>query len=796
MIVQIHEKNSDKYRKLFTEAYEALEQLDENLLTVKGKGQFSNLAEYYGHIAHLFNHSEYKYIMLPLDEEPFKIDLNTRTIEVPQSFSKCASVQTDMLAETIIFIADRFFDYMDLANTIIYVQWTAPDGFKGATRVEMRDLDSEPGKSKFAWPLNNLSTRVPGVVKFAVRFFNFSDSEEDGKELVYSLNTLTSEITIKPALQPEGPSQVETNTLDLFKKAVVNSNYAATGVIPPMLPEFTAPGSDIATKVEILDENGNGTGEYAIKEISTETNEINYMKMTGMTEEKFINGIYWVKDGDNYVKAKSFNADEIYFIQILKGSKYIGLEDNTITLYAQAVTYDTGEIGYKWYYQAQDGEYNDKPYDCEAIGFGEVREVYVNVGKNPPALAHERYYEADGMGGYTDYTGDLPAPFDLYERYTSLTIPADSEDNPVAVTGLYHAAAWYTIDASGYSKVDNLTEEKFHKGNYYVKLGNRWEIETNFDPSKTYYVYVTGKELTTNFPVETSTCLLPGPRPIVVSKDLASRMIFDETERITLEVEIQDDAYNPEISYDWRMSAISEDNVFTDADIISSDNLNIFSIEGYSEIEVEDEDIFNNGIYYILDENNKYVRATEYSAIETYFKDNAGWYGVNITSKLNRKEETLPSQIVKITHNPIPPKIEYIEDEDILVGRLTATNSRVNFTVNVDTNNLDINNKLESDNIEYVWQMSLANQSWVTLTAKETGIELNGNVLTITDAFTQPYASFRCLVINDLNGQKAIFDHSSDSDGIDNKMGIFENNPPYIFEDNKSFAFLLYNTKK
>jgi hypothetical protein len=63
----------------------------------------------------------YKYIMLPLDEEAFEINLNTRTIAIPASFSACASVQSDQLAETIMFIADRYFDYMDLATTEIFV---------------------------------------------------------------------------------------------------------------------------------------------------------------------------------------------------------------------------------------------------------------------------------------------------------------------------------------------------------------------------------------------------------------------------------------------------------------------------------------------------------------------------------------------------------------------------------------------------------------------------------------------------------------------------------------------------
>jgi len=54
MIVNINKSNSDKYLKLFTEAYEFLESLN-NGSVIAGKGRFSNLAEYYGHIADLFN---------------------------------------------------------------------------------------------------------------------------------------------------------------------------------------------------------------------------------------------------------------------------------------------------------------------------------------------------------------------------------------------------------------------------------------------------------------------------------------------------------------------------------------------------------------------------------------------------------------------------------------------------------------------------------------------------------------------------------------------------------------------
>ena len=85
MIVSMNKENSDSYLELFTEAYEFLQ--DEGYIEDTGKERFNSLAEYYSHMADFFNSGNYKYVMLPLQEEPFKIDLNNRAIEVPQSFA-------------------------------------------------------------------------------------------------------------------------------------------------------------------------------------------------------------------------------------------------------------------------------------------------------------------------------------------------------------------------------------------------------------------------------------------------------------------------------------------------------------------------------------------------------------------------------------------------------------------------------------------------------------------------------------------------------------------------------------
>jgi hypothetical protein len=104
-----------------------------------------------------------------LDEGTLDIDGNTRTISTPGTFTRGAVVQRDKLAETLIFTVDRFIDNVDLCNVSdIFVQWTAPNGKGGtedwATRVDMIDYLSVPGKIKFGWPIDDKVTKNPGTV--------------------------------------------------------------------------------------------------------------------------------------------------------------------------------------------------------------------------------------------------------------------------------------------------------------------------------------------------------------------------------------------------------------------------------------------------------------------------------------------------------------------------------------------------------------------------------------------------------------------------------------------------------
>ena len=171
----------------------------------------TTLEEYFSWLRAL-GRTNRKYTVLPLDEEYFEINANTRAINIPAAFKKNGiAVQGDDLAEVVYFKIDRYFDYMDLNNTEIFIQWETPKGadgqvIKSVSPIYHKDIESEPGKLIFGWALHDGITANPGVLKFSVRFFQWGEPGEVGveegedKALVYSFGTLTASVNIQPGI--------------------------------------------------------------------------------------------------------------------------------------------------------------------------------------------------------------------------------------------------------------------------------------------------------------------------------------------------------------------------------------------------------------------------------------------------------------------------------------------------------------------------------------------------------------------------------------------------------------------
>ena len=205
-----------------TTEYSALfEKASKDLGITDPKQYITTLNEYFANITELVTKTEkgLQYTILPLDEETFDIDANTREITIPKSFKDGVGVQGDQVAEIIYFTIDRYFDATDLNTQNIYIEWRNASGDEGLSKEYVRDLTTLPNKIIFGWPLQAEITESAGPVEFAVRFYTLKD-EGDKKEIVYSFATKPARIIIN-----------KTMGLDITKAGAGVDAYDATEMI-------------------------------------------------------------------------------------------------------------------------------------------------------------------------------------------------------------------------------------------------------------------------------------------------------------------------------------------------------------------------------------------------------------------------------------------------------------------------------------------------------------------------------------------------------------------------------------
>lgn len=219
MITRISKENADKYTLLFDKA-SAFLGLDNS---TDDKRKILSLNDYYAHLKDLKNLNfvagedeteedvgkkksleaqQRIFLRLPLDEDVFEINADTRTIAIPSDFSKNGvSVQSDEMSEILYFVIDRYYDTADLAanDVNIAIQWQAKNSkgetIEGVTKNFGKDIESIPGKVIFGWPISSRLTAAAGNISFAVRFYTV-----DNDHLVYSFSTIPATVSVKGSL--------------------------------------------------------------------------------------------------------------------------------------------------------------------------------------------------------------------------------------------------------------------------------------------------------------------------------------------------------------------------------------------------------------------------------------------------------------------------------------------------------------------------------------------------------------------------------------------------------------------
>lgn len=642
VIITINDKNANLYRALFTKAYQALEQAGKLKDEFKNEeGRFLNLDDYFAHMSDLLA-LDIVYMMLPLDEASFTINANTRVIATP----KIVTLQNDQIAETVVFTIDRFFDYMDLNNATIYVQWTLPSGKEGATEIEMKDILTEPGKIRFGWPLDSEVTSEIGQVKYSIRFWNkgvFKEEDGDVEKVVYSFNTLTSSLTISPSLQPEINPDVDINApvkSSLFSKAIRNSQSTSYPI--PLSPTFGEPGLDLPLCAS--------------------------------------------------------------------------LEENALTLKAQAVVGDTGTISYEWYYKpAENITVEGKSFSNEVFyPYNEDSENGINGFSVFGGVVNNNAFEevifeegqTELLSNEVYYTLNEEVTPYAYEVYTGTSVPTNG-------TKLYQRFTTYTIPL-GDVKVS---------GEYIVKAVNR----------------ISASNVNVSNPESSSVCCLVSPADIEIITNLEENVLLSASGEDTLlkiSIKAPKDE-NTVIGYDWKKNILASD----------------VASEDWNSLETQ------NGTYAYVNE--------------------PGWYSVNVTSTLNREEKSAVSNVCKVTYEPKLPAMEYSEDAKSKIeegdtiptyGGITALLEVVHpygvFANEEDyiTYGSTYSNQLFSEQLEYVWAVKLDGVERVlTQDDINSGLinELGKNTIQFNTETGNVLYEVICYVSNILNGKKITSDRTN-----------------------------------
>ena len=156
-----------------------------------------------------------KLLILPLDENDFSIDANSRKITIPASFSRNGvGVAGDHFVETLYFTVDRYFDTIDFASDEIkaIVEWQNADGEKYYSPAWTKVLDDDEEKVIIGWVLTDKATSKAGTIKFSVRLFTLDTSGN----LESSFGTLITSVVINPSMNFDIATASEDRALSEF----------------------------------------------------------------------------------------------------------------------------------------------------------------------------------------------------------------------------------------------------------------------------------------------------------------------------------------------------------------------------------------------------------------------------------------------------------------------------------------------------------------------------------------------------------------------------------------------------
>ena len=149
----------------------------------------------------------------------FDINLNTREIETPSIMS----IKQDHNAELILFAVDRYYNYVDLADSQCIIQFVTVDKndqqYFGLYPVQYYDIETlaEIDKILIPWEIPINVTQSAVDVEYNFRFYIF---DPDKNKILFNLNTKPGSSRIENTLEINDDSieQAYQNVIDVFQQ--------------------------------------------------------------------------------------------------------------------------------------------------------------------------------------------------------------------------------------------------------------------------------------------------------------------------------------------------------------------------------------------------------------------------------------------------------------------------------------------------------------------------------------------------------------------------------------------------
>ena len=411
--------------------YTIAEEFDPSKTYYEVTSSITSLEDYFCNLRNLFE-IDTKYIMLPLDEEPFDVDANSRTIRIPSTFrSSGIGVVGDEIAEMLFFRIDRFFDAQDFDTCDAYVQWENASGDQFITPITMKDLESQPGKIIYAWPISSKVTKESGTIKFSLRIVKF---KEDQVTIAYSFSTLTASVSINSGLNYNISGEFAVNQDNpnvLFENSIENSENTVgpSAAVPVWIEDLTTP-----IKLVKSQEGNKWTVKLRAAAGVSDTGVLTYKWYHRKNDES--GRTYLGLEGVGTESTKNHMMPKVEMVKVEPGAQYNELSR---------------------YYTKGEGEDNDL----------------------------KAYTQYDG--GKEGFDAAIEDP-GLYERYTTLEISGDKNQDEV---GYVKLTGQYSIEAT-----NKLGTRSVHKDSTVAFMNGPSKLTVDVEEGQNVFIEEKGADLT------------------------------------------------------------------------------------------------------------------------------------------------------------------------------------------------------------------------------------------------------------------------------------------------------------